>query len=373
MNEYLAPYSRVMDSKLKKIEGYTIYADESNNMRKVRIKDSTKDELKYKFFVIGGIVKPVNLDLNKIKDIYDKSEGFPENDAKYKFFSHNKGYIEDALSFGRFYRLFDFLIKNDVYIHLNVLNYWYYAITNLVDSLYINEEFDINENHLMKTGMYEGLILQYDEMYNLLKRYDFPNILKTFEKEFVLGLKDILLKTLNSNFRDGDELYAPIKHVIELIDRNIDSLDELAFMQDEISLEITDSLLPVYVQSAYAFKLNGIIFDNEKYIESQMDELSLKEKLNCKFVESKENIAIQISDAIAGFAARYYEMVVNENRVDNFTDKLKIGSIELRTIKKFFELLTKSQRKYELSHISVMSVHEYASIERFNAMMSIFV
>lgn len=49
MNEYLLPYSIMLDSGLKKLKGYTVYADESNNMRKVRIKDSTKDELKYRY------------------------------------------------------------------------------------------------------------------------------------------------------------------------------------------------------------------------------------------------------------------------------------------------------------------------------------
>ena len=41
MNEYLLPYSMMLDSKLKKLNGYTVYADESSNMRKARIKDST--------------------------------------------------------------------------------------------------------------------------------------------------------------------------------------------------------------------------------------------------------------------------------------------------------------------------------------------
>lgn len=370
MNEYLLPYSMMLDSKLKKLKGYTVYADESNNMRKVRIKDSTKDELKYKFFVIGGIIVPDNFDLNKVKDLYDKSEGFPENDAKYKFFSHSKGKIEDALSYDRFYRLFDFLIKNDIYIHLNIFNYWYYAIADIVDSLYVDDEFDIIKNRFLKAGMYEGLILQYDEMYELLKKYNFPDIPKTCERDFLSGIRNILLKSLNSNFRVGDELYEPIKEAIELIDKN--SLDELVFIQDETPLEITASLLNVYAQSAYAFKLNGMIFDDEKIIESQMEQQAIKDELNCKFIDSKDNIAIQISDAIAGFAARYYEMAVDENRVGDFCDKLKTGSIELKTIKKFQELLDLSHMKYELSHISVMSDHEIASIERFNAFMSMF-
>ncbi len=372
MNEYLEPFSMTMDSKLKKLEGYTVYADESNNMRKVRIKDSTKDDLKYKFFVIGGIITPDYCDLNKIKDLYDKSDGFPENEVKYKFFSHNKTNIEDALSKDRFYALFDFLIKNGIYIHLNVFNYWYYAIADIVDSLYVNERFDINDNFILKTGMYEGLIIYYDEMYELFKKYEFPNIPKMHEKEFVLKLRGILSKSLSYNFNEGDELYEPIKHAIELIDKNIDSIEELIFIQDETPLEITDSLLSVYVQSAYAFKLNGIIFDNEKYIESQMIDQSIKDELNCKFIDSKENIAIQISDVIAGFAARYYEMVVNENRVEKFCDKLETRSTEMQTIKKFQELLTLSQIKYCLTHISIMSDHELATIKRFNGILSMF-
>lgn len=372
MNEYLFPYSLRMDSLIKKIEGYTVYADESNNMRKVRIKDSTKDELKYRFFVIGGIIVPDDFDLNKVKDLYNKLEGFPENDAKYRFFSHNKANIEDALSYDRFYRLFDFLIKNNIYIHLNILNYWYYAIADIIDSLYVNEHSDFNENRLLKNGMYEGLILHYDEMYDLMVKYSFPDIPKGSEKDFLIDIKAILLNSLNNNFHEGDDVYEPIKCAIELIDKKVDFFNELAFIQDETPLEIINSFLPVYVHSAYAFKLNGIIFDNETSIESQMDYLSLKRDLNCRFVDSKEEIAIQISDAIAGFTARYYEMIVNEDRVGKFCDKLEIGSIELKTIKKYRELLEKSNALYGLTRISIMSAHEFSSLNRFNLLMSLF-
>lgn len=372
MNEYLLPYSIAMDSKLKKITGYTVYADESNNMRKARIKDSTKDDLKYKFFVIGGIIAPSNFDLNKIKDLFDKTEGFPERDAKCNFFSHNKSKIEDAISYDRYYRLFRFLEENNIYIHLNVFNFWYFAIADIVDSLYEGEEIDFVENRFLKNGMYEGLIVHYDEMYDFMTKYNFPGIPKGCEKEFLKEIRTVLLNSLNNNFNEGDEVYEPIKCAIELINKKIEHLNELIFIQDETPLEIIDTLLPVYVHSAYAFKLNGIIFDNETYIESQMDALSLKKDLNCRFIDSKEEIAIQISDAIAGFTARYYEMIVNEERVGNFCDRLKTGSIELKTIKKYQELLEKSNAFYDLTHISVMSDHEFASINRFNLFMSMF-
>lgn len=373
MNDYLLPYYITLGSKLKKINGYTVYADESNNMRKARIKDSTKDDLKYKFFVIGGIITPDNFDLNRIKDLYDKAEGFPEQDAKYKFFSHSKSKIEEAISYDRYYRLFNFLLENNIYMHLNVFNFWYFAIADIVDSLYDGEEINVYENRFLKNGMYEGLIVHYDEMYDLMTKYSFPDIPKESEKTFLTDIKAILLSSLNENFNEGDEVYEPIKRAIELIDKKIEHLNELIFIQDETPLEIINTLLPVYVHSAYAFKLNGIIFDNETYIESQMDALSLKKDLNCRFIDSKEEIAIQISDAIAGFTARYYEMIVNEDRVGNFCDRLKTDSIELKTIKKYQELLEKSFALYDLTHISVMSDHELESINRFNLLMSMFV
>lgn len=103
MNEYVDIYYENMKSHIRKFEGYTIYADESMNLRKVTLSQEVYKDLKFKHFVIGGIIVPKDIDLNLIKELYSKREGFPNNEVKYKYFAHNEGKFESALKFDRFF------------------------------------------------------------------------------------------------------------------------------------------------------------------------------------------------------------------------------------------------------------------------------
>ena len=116
MNEYAKIYYELMKSNIRKLEGYTIYADESMNLRKVTLSQKVNESLRFKHFVIGGVIVPDNVDLNLIKELYTNSEGFPDREVKYNFFAHNEGKIEDALKHDRIFRLLNFLLDNNVYI-----------------------------------------------------------------------------------------------------------------------------------------------------------------------------------------------------------------------------------------------------------------
>lgn len=176
----------------------------------------------------------------------------------------------------------------------------------------------------------------------------------------------IVEKSACEDVREGDEIYNGIVELKALLSQKINNVKELILIQDEEPLLLYDSLLPVYMQTCTAFMENGIHFDNETFIAEKMDEISpeIKRDLKLDFVDSKDNIGVQISDVIAGFTARLYEMLVDENRFGNFLENVKTGSTELKTIKLFKELLFRSVDFYKYNYIKVMSIHEDNSINR---------
>ena len=122
------------------------------------------------------------------------------------------------------------------------------------------------------------------------------------------------------------------------------------------------------------FHENGIYFDDEKIIADKMNEISLDiiSDLKVKFVDSVDYFGVQISDVIAGFAARFFELIVDEERFGNFLDSVKTGSMELKTMSLFRQLLFKSAGFYDLNYIKTMSTHEDNCIIRILMMSEIF-
>ena len=374
MNEYVNVYRQSFRDELKKIEGFNVFADESMNLRKVKLTQEVNEKLKHKFFVIGGVIVPNRVDLKEIRYLYDKREGYPNGEVKYNFFAHNEGKIEKAIKHDRFYRLFNFLLKNNVYIHLNINSYWYLSLADIVDSLFAEDNYNYYLATEFKMALYEIMMLHYEEMYKLLYEHNYPSISKNKINSFINGLYKIVEKSANENIREGDDIYNGVVGLKTLLSKKIDKIKELVFIQYEEPLLLYDSLLPVYMQTCVAFMKNGIHFDNEIIIDQKMDEISpeIKRDLKLDFVDSKDNIGVQISDVIAGFTARLYEMLVNEIRFGNFLETVKTGSVELKTIILFKELLFKSIDFYKLNYIRIMSVHEDNSIIRIMSVLEQF-
>ena len=317
MNDHVNIYCQFFGNGLKKMEGFNVYADESMNLRKVKLSQKVNKKLKYLFFVIGGVIVPDNVDLYKIINLYDKSEGFPSGEVKYNFFAHNENTIEKAIKHDRFYRLFDFLLKNNIYIHLNINSYWYLGLADIVDSLFVEDDYNYFVATEFKMALYEIMMLHYDEMYELLYAHNYPSISKENINSFINDLYRIVKKSADEDVREGDEIYNGIVGLKTLLNQKRNKVKELVFIQDEEPLLLYDSLLPVYMQTCIAFMKNGIHFDNEFIIAEKMNEISpeIIKDLKLDFVDSKDSIGVQISDVIAGFTARLYEMLVDENRL----------------------------------------------------------
>ena len=176
------------------------------------------------------------------------------------------------------------------------------------------------------------------------------------------------------NLHPSDEIYNGVMGLKFFLENKIDKIKELVFIQDEVPLILFDSLLPTYMQTCTSFIENGIRFDNEIYIANRMKEISpdIISDLKIDFVDSRDVLGVQISDVIAGFAARFFELIANEERFGEFLENVKTGSIEFKTMGLFRKLLYKSIMFYDLSYIRIMSTHEDNCIRRILMMSDLF-
>lgn len=75
-------------------------------------------------------------------------------DFKYKYFSHNNTDVSKALDSNKFLILLDWLNKNDISLHFTFMDYLYYGISDIIDSMSDAVNTAVF-NRAIKTTLYE--------------------------------------------------------------------------------------------------------------------------------------------------------------------------------------------------------------------------
>lgn len=345
------------------LSNHIIYCDESMNVRKALIRTNINDELKDLFFTLGGIVTPNNVNLNDIKVLFPEHK---HGELKYDFISYGKP-MPDCLSSDRLSRLLDFLISNDIKIHFNIKNYIYYGLADIIDSFQIS--YDKHVVDTLKSVFYDYLIKSFDETYQLLIDFEYPSVPHGKEKQFVGRLIEVLEKSLQQEINKSSQEYSIASLLLKTLKNKFDY--DLILVQDNEAFVLENSMIYDYIHTSSIFLFNGVIFDEEKKIESELAEIdpAFLETMNCSFVNSKVNIGIQISDCIAGLISRllsYVVQIYKETGKDILT-VLKDSPTAIENLKKFGALYSRSNEFYMYSICSIMSrTEKYVFDNLFN-------
>lgn len=351
LDEYLVDYKNPF-VKLKKI-GRTFFFDESNNIKKGRIgveKDNISD-LEHLCFVLGGIAIKEEINFEELLK-YVGARQIPI-DAKFSFFAFKHTEFIEAIKQPRLRKFFEYLLIHDILVHFDVLHYMHFAMVDILDSLI--QEDDANQKAAfmyylpLQSAMTEVLYCDYNLLHDIFCKYEFPNVPTKKANDFV---NDILeLYTHNLQYFDMNDIDNFPKELLRQIIKAKRDRTNMYFLEDNISFEISSGVFTNYLSRMIEIK-DKKCFDNEQSIINElqaMDE-AYKEKLNVKFDDSKNNRNIQICDAICGFVARLYTFLGKNSLEDIviFASNLKCEDEEYKTLKVFFDLMTKSDKEYQV-------------------------
>ena len=173
----------------------TLYFDESNNIKKGIIgkeKDNNAD-LENLYFVLGGIATKECLNFEELLK-YTGVRQIPI-DAKFNFFAFKKNKFIDAIAQSRLRKFFEYLLKNNIIIHFNVLHYFHYAMVDILDSLI--EEKDANQYAALlyyrnlQSDMTEVLFNDFNRLHDILVNYEFPNVQREKANAFINEILDL--------------------------------------------------------------------------------------------------------------------------------------------------------------------------------------
>lgn len=374
-----------MELKLTKNK-YTIYYDESNNMRKLLLAgneyniDNDPNQNSSPIFVLAGIAfadcsKQIDFDLLKKKMQLQKectelkfsqmvrirAKHTPAEAFKY------------ALGSRRFKTLFECLSSSDIFIHYKTINTVYWSFLDIIEDLVLctNTQEDWMNQFFYKDCLYRLIKLDKESFLSLMTDFNYPNIKKEDSLNFLEGLHDLIIKNVAVKFcEDSNDLDSEmlvklgflVYKCIKLFAENFNF--ELVFDHNKDILIEDFSFF--YVNRIKAFPNSQHILDNECEIEEKINNIRVHDlaldAINFSFVESKEaqNYLVQISDVTAGFIRLYFNFLEHASidEVNLFMDSL--NPIQKETMSLFKELLDKSVKEcHILLHRVVVPMDEH--------------
>lgn len=284
-----------------------LFFDESNNFRKLIIKQNSFNKDNWFNFVLGGIGvhkdSPCNeeLTLTKIKQKLHLDKDIKEIKTKH---ISKKGFIP-AIKEKRTTKILKLFIQNNFFFHFFCIDPYYWSSTDIIDSIcdYNNEQI-----YEVKELLYRIVKQNTSHSANILYQHNYPNLTKKDAKNFYNDISNLIQKT---KLDDCDNKLK--KKLIELFSNR--GAKDIAFISNETNFTPLGSLLPFYIDRIISFPNASLCFDEEIKIQKELnkDKSFKEEHLNYEFKNSKENIRIQFSDIAVGILAKFFDYLAQNS------------------------------------------------------------
>jgi len=328
------------------------YYDETNNARKVWIKENDFNVPVNKDFVLGGVMHfgEFSLDeVSKLKQELRLQKSAPE--LKFKHIGMGKDFL-GCLAEPKVKLFLQWLYSSDLYVHFSNVNNLYWAIVDIVDTVeepvYIPFMFDL------KNSLYKVACANYAAFYRLLVECNYPNVLGQDIRRFYQGIIDFVERI------PGELLFD-----MELLRQNLKSAcrqKELVFLQENEEKTVVDSYNNFYIRPMGIFPMAKHTFDHEYQIEDQLKPYTFScngTDVDYQFVNSVDTPLVQVSDCVVGLMGKYFEFLngCNVHQLQQILDALT--SRQRATLSWLIKTIKKSENLSKLLFCSVESREEH--------------
>lgn len=315
------------------------YYDETNNYRKVHLRNGKLNIDGDGDFALGGIVvnKGIVFDLTDLyKEVrLDKTA----NEMKFKHIAH--GNFLEILTSKKLKTILKFLLKNNIEIHFQRINIFYWAVLDIVESVITEYQYEyLLLNHLnIKDRFYRILEQKKDDTLYLMNEFSYPDI----ESEKLSLFYKKLLNIIQPRTDACNGIDRLLIHVLELGSK----LNKAIFIQNEDRNILIDDFSPFYRHRILMFPNSYHYFDTEKQIEDNL--LKIKNSFNnadldnyCFIPDSKHNPMIQLSDVIIGYVAKLFNFCKGRTSAELQSFRQTLSTNQLEILKLSRALIDKS-------------------------------
>lgn len=336
---------------------YTLYYDETQNVRRLHVTPDGLNVRQPQCFVLGGIAHagpPRDLGFETIRPALRLQPS-----AKEMKLAHvAKGDFLSVLRSERLANLLEWLNEEGLFIHYQATDPLYWSTVDIVDSILMEFGdpglFQIAPN--LKNDLHVVLRTDLDDLVDLFQRYDYPDVGRERRGAFLQDLLD-RLKIRRAMLPDFN--VRMLKGVLEIGVR----LEALPFLEDEEPHVLIDDFGSFYLNRVCMLKNALHILDTESRIIERLDALPLesdgKPFRNFRFVESSEaEIGVQISDVVVGLFGKLFAWAVATDRADVAEARAKLSPVQERNRAAMAALLDRSLEENEMFAQNAFSLED---------------
>lgn len=318
-------------------EVYTFYYDETNNIRKLYLKDTGLNVEKLDNFVLAGILHKglsVNCEFSALfrKLNLQKST----NELKLKHIA--KGDFLNMLNSEKLHIIFSWLIENDFYVHYFNLNTIYWSVIDIIDSIIgeLRHPFYMKNHMSLKSDFYELANSNSSTFLNKLHAFNYPDVPEEKREMFCRWL--IEFTNINSAMLSDSRA-----NILENLVKESLMIKELPLISGFHGRELISSFIVFYLRNLYLFKNSRHIFDEEQSIQDDVNKFPLTENgmpiKNSDFVKSHDCKEVQISDIVAGFLGKYFSYLKDVSDEQLALDKSRLTNQQIKTLAALKEII----------------------------------
>nr|WP_180166517.1 DUF3800 domain-containing protein [Stenotrophomonas sp. SbOxS2]NYT99361.1 DUF3800 domain-containing protein [Stenotrophomonas sp. SbOxS2] len=282
---------------------FTLYYDETNNIRRLALTESGLNHQALDCFVLGGIALRPGARLPEIESLRRKARIQPSTkELKLKHFA--EGDYAACLDSAKLEIFLTWVLDAPVHLHFSNFSVLNWAIVDLVDSILAVDRYrPLQEIHQdLKTELHALVRTDPLGYFQLLKTFDYPNIAPERHAEFLHAVRAFLFRNgfIFRNF-----------HTMTLSDLLQEAAADvtLVFLTDNKSDVLVDRFDDVFLQRMATFRRAKHVFDEEDQVRRRLYERRVVidgQTVDYCFANSKSEPAIQISDVLCGLLGKHF-------------------------------------------------------------------
>ncbi|MDN7534193.1 DUF3800 domain-containing protein [Burkholderia orbicola] len=282
---------------------YTLYYDETNNIRRLVLTDRGLNHDALDCFVLGGIALEPGAQLPDVTALRAQLRIQPlAPEMKLKHLV--SGDYGACLGSREIEYFLSWLLEAPAYIHYSNFSVLNWSIVDLVDSLIVSERFwHLRAVHDELKNELHALVRR-DPLgyFRLLKTFDYPNVPIERVTEFVRAVQAFL-------FRNGyvfrNEMTMTLSDLLQesALDTTLD------FLVGNASNVLVDSFDTVFLNRLATFPSAVHVFDEEPKIRARLAQRQINysgQAITYHFANSKSEPAIQVSDVLCGILGKHF-------------------------------------------------------------------
>jgi hypothetical protein len=281
-----------------------MYYDETNNIRRLTLSEVGLNVPDNRTFVIAGIALKPGRTISGWQALRNALR-MQASAGEVKFKHVAPSDYEGALGAPKLSLLLTWLLDNDVAIHYSALDVLHWSLIDIVESLMPGDPLGINAFHIeLKAELHHVVRRNPSEFMSLLHGFSYPNVDRSSVQPFLDAVSQFLVR-----YAPTDRNFATT--VLKQTLRHASRLQglELPFLYDNEPGELIGDFSNHFLHCMYVFKNATHTFDRETYVEKVLQQSEVRDgerRLDYRFVDSKEDVGIQLSDVITGLLGKHF-------------------------------------------------------------------